>query len=316
MQMKRKLITLNRIIHAGILSFIRNASLAIAAMAVMVVTLTIVLFSIVANSTFSHEIALLTDKIDVSVFLKDGVTQAQTNKLLSDLKKQPNVKAVEYLNKQQALASFNKQNEGNQSLLTGASVAGNPIPVTINVKPRDLNKIQDIRTFLIKPENLALQTTGSPSYSGKRKEAIDNITHATNILRRVGIVAVVVFSIISALIIFNTIQMAIFNRRDEITIERLLGAGSWFIRGPFVVESILYGILSAILSMLLINSVFVAASGALQASSLGLLDIGYAQSFFNAHFLLLLLMQIGVGILLGAASSVIATQRYLKFKTK
>jgi cell division transport system permease protein len=110
--------------------------------------------------------------------------------------------------------------------------------------------------------------------------------------------------------------MAIFNRRDEITIERLLGAGSWFIRGPFIVESIIYGILSAIISLLFINGVFVAASSALQASSLGLLDIAFAHEYFNKHFLILLLMQVGVGILIGAASSIIATQRYLKFKTK
>jgi cell division transport system permease protein len=314
--MKRKLITLNRIIHAGVLSFIRNATLAIAAMAVMVVTLTIVLFSIIANATFSNTIAQITDKIDISVFLKDEVTVAQKDTLIRELKQQPNVERVQYLSKEQALAAYNKQNAGNQSLLTAATLAGNPIPATIRVKPKDLNHIQDIRTYLTKPANAALQVEGSPSYSGERKKAIDNITHATNILRRVGVIAVGVFAIISALIIFNTIQMAIFNRRDEITIERLLGASTWFIRGPFVVESILYGILSAIFSLLLINSVFVAASGALQASSLGLLDISYAQSYFNSHFILLLLMQIVVGILLGAASSIIATQRYLKFKTR
>lgn len=316
MNMKRRLITLNRIIHAGVVSFIRNASLAIAAMAVMVVTLTIVLFSIIANATFGHTIAQITDRIDVSVYLKDDVTQSQADTLLAGLKKQSNVASVQYLNKQQALNEYNKQNAGNQSVLAGTAIAGNAIPATIKVKPKDLNQIQSIRAFLVKPENAALQTSDSPSYSGDRKKAIDNITQATNVLRRVGIIAVIVFAIISALIIFNTIQMAIFNRRDEITIERLLGAGTWFIRGPFVVESILYGVLSAIISMLLINSTFVAASGALQASSLGLLDISYAQAYFNSHFILLLLMQVGAGILLGAASSVIATQRYLKFKTK
>jgi len=294
----------------------RNATLAIAAMAVMVVTLTIVLFSIIANATFSNTIAQITDKIDISVFLQDSVTQAQTDTLISQLKKLPNVQSVSYLNKQQALAAYAQQNAGNQSLLTAATISGNPIPATIRIKPKDLNHIQDIRAFLTTKQNQALQTDGSPSYSGERKKAIDNITHATNILRRVGVVAVIVFAIISALIIFNTIQMAIFNRRDEIQIERLLGAGSWFIRGPFVVESILYGILSAVLSMVLINSVFVAASGALQASSLGLLDISYANTYFDKHFWWLLLMQIVVGMLLGAASSVIATQRYLKFKTK
>lgn len=314
--MKRKLITFNRIVKAGFVSFLRNATLAIAAMAVMVVTLTIVLFSLIANATFGNTIQQITDKIDVSVFLKDEVTEAQSEKLVAELKALPNVERVEYLDKEAALKAYAAQNAGNQSLLTAASISGNPIPATIRVKPRDLNKIEEIRAYLTKPANQALQTDRSPSYSGERKKAIDNITHATNIMQRIGVIAVIVFSIISALIIFNTIQMAIFNRRDEITIERLLGAGTWFIRGPFVVESIIYGILSAIISMLFIHSVFVAASSALQASSLGLLDINFAQQYFNQHFVPLLLLQILVGVLIGAASSVIATRRYLKFKTK
>jgi cell division transport system permease protein len=293
----------------------RNATLAIAAMAVMVVTLTIVLFSIVANATFTNTIQQITDKIDISVFLNDNVTPDQSKKLVSEIKALPNVKSVQYLSKDDALKTYLKQKTTNQNLITAVSPAGNPIPATIRIKPRDLNRLEDIKTYLSKSSNKALQTEGSPSYSGDRKKAIDNITHATNILREVGVVAVAVFSTISALIIFNTIQMAIFNRRDEITIERLLGAGSWFIRGPFIVESIIYGILSAIISLLFINSVFVAASSALQASSLGLLDIAYAHDYFNQHFLVLLLMQVLVGILIGAASSIIATQRYLRFKT-
>lgn len=307
--------TFLRIVHAGTVNFMRNATLAIAAMAVMVVTLTIVLFSIVANATFTNTIQQITDKIDISVFLNDNVTPDQSKKLVSEIKALPNVKSVQYLSKDDALKTYLKQKTTNQNLITAVSPAGNPIPATIRIKPRDLNRLEDIKTYLSKSSNKALQTEGSPSYSGDRKKAIDNITHATNILREVGVVAVAVFSTISALIIFNTIQMAIFNRRDEITIERLLGAGSWFIRGPFIVESIIYGILSAIISLLFINSVFVAASSALQASSLGLLDIAYAHDYFNQHFLVLLLMQVLVGILIGAASSIIATQRYLRFKT-
>jgi cell division transport system permease protein len=181
------------------------------------------------------------------------------------------------------------------------------------VKPRDLNKIQDIKDFLTKP-NIAKLQSSEPSYSGDRKEAIDKITHATNILQRIGIVTVILFTVISALIIFNTIQMAIFNRRDEIQIMRLLGASTWYIRGPFVVESVIYGILSAIISVLIMHGAFVASSGALQASSLGLLDIEYASNYFQDKFLWLLTLQILVGIVIGAASSVIATRRYLKFK--
>lgn len=312
--MKRKYITLRRIIITGAVNFVRNASLAIAAMAVMVVTLTIVLFSVVTNATFANTIAQITDKIDVSVYMKDGISQQQTDTFLGELKHLPNVKSVKYLSKDQALQRYLDQNQGNKDLLSAVSETSNPIPATVLIKPNDLNKIQDIKDFLSKPKEAALQSS-EPSYSGDRKAAIDKITHATNVLQQIGVVAVIVFTVISALIIFNTIQMAIFNRRDEIQIMRLLGASTWYIRGPFVVESIIYGILSAVISILIINSAFAASSGALQASTLGLLDIGYASQYFTSHFLLLLTLQLAVGIVIGAASSVIATRRYLKFKT-
>lgn len=313
--MKRRLITLWRIIHTGILNFMRNLSLAIAAMAVMVVTLTIVLFSVITNATFENTIAQITDKIDISVYLKDDLKPEQTNDLLKDLKALPNVSSVKYLSKADALQRYLQQNAGNQDLLTAINSTTNPLPATILIKPTDLNKIDDIKTFLSKSDVSQLQSD-PPSYSGDRKVAIDKITHATNVLRQIGVVTVVVFTIICALIIFNTIQMAIFNRRDEIKIMRLLGASTTFIRGPFVVESTIYGILSAIFSILIINSAFLASSNALQASSLGLLDINYASQWFGDNFLRLLGMQLAIGIILGAVSSTIATRRYLKFKTK
>lgn len=312
--MNRKLITLIRIIKTGGVNFVRNAWLAIAAMAVMVVTLTIVLFSIITNATFSNTINQITDKIDISVYLKDSITPSQKDQLLHDLRGLPNVERVKYLSKAQALQNYKQQNADNPQLLAAVSEADNPLPATIQVKPRDLNKIQDIKDFLAKPAEAKLQSD-QPSYSGDRKQAIDKITHATNIMREAGIGAVLIFSFISMLIIFNTIQMAIFNRRDELTIMRLLGASTWYIRGPFVVETIIYGIFSAIISVVIIDAMFVAASSALQASSLGLLDIAYASKYFHSHLITLLAMQLGVGILIGAVSSTIATRRYLKFKT-
>ena len=313
--MKRKIITLFRIIRTGFVNFLRNASLAAAAIAVMVVTLTIILFSIVANATFSNTITQITNKIDVSVFLKDSTTPAQANTLVGQLKRLPNVKAVQYLNKDQALQSYLQQNAGNAALVTGTTETSNPIPATVLIKPYDLNKIQAIKDYLTKPDIVALQLH-EPSYSGDLKTAIDNITKATDILREAGVVAVVVFALISTLIIFNTIRMAIFNRRDELTIMRLLGASNWFIRGPFVVESVVYGIISASISVLLIDALFVGSASALQASSLGLLDIGYASRYFRGHLWELLTLQLSIGILIGAVSSIIATRRYLKFKSK
>jgi cell division transport system permease protein len=291
----------------------RNAWLAIAAMAVMVITLTIVLFSVITNATFSNTIAQITDKIDVSVYLKDSTDQATGKDLANRLKKLPNAKSVTYLSKDEALARYRQQNANNPALLSAISETDNPLPATIQIKPIELNKIQDIRDFLNESDNKKLWE--DVSYRDDRKAAIDKIAHATNLLRRAGIVAVLVFAVISMLIIFNTIQMAIFNRREELTIMRLLGASTWYIRGPFVVETIIYGIISAIASIAIIDSLFVAASSALQASSLGLLDITYSAEYFRGHFWLLLTIQLVLGILIGAISSIIATRRYLKFNT-
>jgi cell division transport system permease protein len=313
--MKRKLVTFRRIIATGAVNFVRNAWLAVAAMAVMVVTLTIVLFSLITNATFTNTIRQITNKIDISVYLKDSTTGMQTNDLMGQLRKLPNVQSVNFVSKEQALQKYLQDNSKDQTLASAVSETDNPLPATIQIKPKDLNKLNDIKAFLSKNNVAALQSD-QPSYSGDRKEAIDKITHATNILQRAGIATVLVIAIISVLIIFNTIQMAIFNRRDELTIMRLLGASTWYIRGPFVVESIIYGIISALVSILIIHSMFVAAHSALEATSLGLLDINYSAQYFSSHFWQLLVMQLLVGILIGAASSTVATQRYLKFKIR
>jgi cell division transport system permease protein len=312
--MKRKFVTFSRIITTGAVNFVRNAWLAIAAMAVMVITLTIILFSIIANATFSNTIDQITAKIDVSAFLKDGVPQDDIDAFLTDIKGLPNVKSTVYISKEEALEKYKQDNVDNADLLSAISQTDNPLPATIQIKPVDLNRLEEIRTFLNKTESKKF--VADVSYKDDRKEAIDKITNATNLLQRAGIIAVVVFAFISVLIIFNTIQMAIFNRRDELTIMRLLGASTSYIRGPFVVESIIYGVLSAMLSTLLIHLLFVASSSALQATSLGLLDINYSATYFKDHFWALLGMQLAIGILIGAVSSVVATRRYLKFKTK
>jgi len=196
-------------------------------------------------------------------------------------------------------------------LLSAISQTDNPLPASLNIKPKDPNQLQTIKDFLDKPEVQSLQSDPT-SYSGDRKAAIDKITSATHFFQQAGVVGIIVFIIISMLIIFNTIRMAIFNRRDELVIMRLLGASTAYIRGPFIVETMLYGAVAAIISLTICWALFRVASSTLQASSLGLLDIGYSSRYFSDHLFSILTIQILVGILIGAASSTIAARRYLR----
>ena len=109
--------------------------------------------------------------------------------------------------------------------------------------------------------------------------------------------------------------MAIFNRKEELNIMRLLGASNSYIRGPFVVETMLYGIIAALISVALCSALFAVSSSALGASSLGLLDITYASRYFKDNIFLIILVQIVLGIIIGASSALIATRKYLKFKS-
>jgi cell division transport system permease protein len=311
MKHEHRLITLERIIKNGVVSFGRNIWIAIAAIAMMGITLTILLFAVVANATFGHTIDDITSHIDVSVYLKDEVTEQQRADLISQLKGVDNVKSVEFISKEAALKTYREQNANNKDLLAAISETDNPLPASVVVKPADPNRIDSIKSFLDKPEIAALQSDPT-SYSGDRKAAIDKITSATHFFQQAGVIGIIVFMIISMLIIFNTIRMAIFNRRDELVIMRLLGATPGYIRGPFIVETMLYGAVAAIISLVVVISLFAIASSTLEASSLGLLDIDYSSNFFRDNLWLILTAQIAVGILIGAASSAVATRRYLK----
>lgn len=307
----RRTVTLWRILKGGFVNFFRNAWLSIAAMAIMVVTLSIVLFSYIANETFSHTIQDIRDRIDVSVYLVDDITDEERSELSHDLESMENVRSVEYISKEDALQSFVDANSENVELQLAILQADNKIPASLRVKLHNPDNIEELKTFLEQPAIRALQSDET-SYSGDRKEAIDKITKATTFIRQAGIVGVIIFAAISVLIIFNTIQMAIFNRKDELAIMKLLGASRSFIRGPFLVESAMVGVLAALISVALCKGLFSITSGTLGASTFGLLDVAYSGDFFRDNFWMILPAAVAMGMLIGVGSSYVATFKYLR----
>src|SRR3954471_9798442 len=136
-----KYITAERIIKNGFVNFGRNIWLAVAAIAMMGITLTILLFAIIANSTFTHTINDLTSHIDVVEYLKDSVTPAQRNNQIKQLQQLPNVKSVRYTSKTEALKAYERRNANNPTLLAAISQTDNPLPASIDIKPLDPNKL-------------------------------------------------------------------------------------------------------------------------------------------------------------------------------
>ena len=225
----------------------RNAWLSTAASAVMVVTLTIMSVSFIATMALNSTIHTIVNKIDVSIYLKDSTTLAQAQDLQLKLSQVNNVASVKYVSKQEALKRFQAQFKNNQKLLEG-STQGN-LPASIEIKAKDPNNLTPIADFINQTGVQAL--IDASNYQGARRVTIDKIIKVSNFIKHTGLGASLIFVIISVMIIFNTIRMAIFSRREEIEIMQLIGATNWFIRGPFLCEASLYGVIAAVVSILL-----------------------------------------------------------------
>lgn len=308
--MKRTMTTILRIFRYGLDNFRRNAWLTTAATIVMTITLLIVMVTVFARFVFSDTIDQVRQKIDISVYLKDEDTPAQVQKFIGAIKQVPQVTSVEYISKEDARNVFEQQNKTEFSNLQALAELGsdNPFPASLKVKTKDPNKLDALNTVINNNKPLLDDKTPT-SYSGERKAAIDNIANVSQFSETAGLVAAAVFVVISIMIVFNTIRMAIFNRRDEIEMMKLIGAEKHFIRGPFIVEAAMYGVLAAIVSVILVYAVILT-----RADSLTQYDIvvGNTVHFFQAWPVLIFLAQLVVGILIGVFSAQLAIRRYLK----
>lgn len=298
-----------RIFHYGANNFTRNAWLSTAATVVMTITLLIIITTVTARMVFSDTLQLIRQKIDVSVYLKDDVEGKEVNRFANEIKHLPNVNDVEYISKDQAREIFRQQNKGELAELEAlGELKGNPFPASLRIKPKDPNKLDEINAVVNKPENKALQSD-EPENSGERKAAIDTIARVSQFSEAAGVTAAAIFVIISVMIIFNTIRMAIFNRKDEIEMMKLIGAEKSFIRGPFIVEAALYGVLAAAISLVIIYVLLLTEAGRLAHFQI---EVEHTINFFKAWPFLIIPAQLLLGIMIGVFSAFLAMRRYLK----
>lgn len=303
------MITLWRIFHTGLRNFFRNLWLSTAATVVMTITLTIVLLSFISNSALTSTIKNVTDKIDISIYLSDSITTDQLNYLQTRLRNNPDVASVRYISKADALAEWRKQHAGDQKLLQATSETDNPLPASLAVRAKDPKRLDSITSLVTEPNIAKLLDAKEPiSYSGKNKTTIDRIVSFSSFFKKSGLIVSAIFITVSILIIFNTIRMAIFTRKDEIEIMKLVGATKWFIRGPFLFEAAFYGIIAALIGAALSYLLLFAGGPRIQ----GYIDLGAAIGFFQNAPLLVIGAAMGIGIMIGVISSLLALSRYLK----
>lgn len=309
---RRQWITFVRMCRYGINNFSRNAWLTVAATAVMTITLLVVFITLAARNVLVDTVSEIRDKVDMSIYVKNDVSDKDVKTIQTNLEKlTSSVRRVNYISPEEARDNFAKDNKGSGGTLNALNEATNEFPGTFRISPVDINKTDELRHFVKNDPTLKenIDPNREPSFAGERRSAIENIGRWVGFAERVGLVASIIFIAISSLIIFNTIRMAIFNRKDEIQMMKLIGADRNFIRGPFVVEAVVYGFIAAVVATAL-------GIVLLYASSDKLLSYGVVVQntidFVTVYLGFVLLGMIVLGAIIGIISSLLATRRYLK----
>jgi cell division transport system permease protein len=308
---RRQWLTFLRMCRYGVNNITRNAWLTIAATAVMTITLLVVFVTLAARNVLLDTVAEIRDKVDMSIYIKNGTSDEDVQKIQSGLEKLSSVRRVSYVTPEEARSNFAQQNKANSGALDALNEATNEFPGTFRISPVDINKTDELRQFVEKNETLKknIDPNRQPSFAGERRSAIESIGRWVNFAERAGLIASIIFIAISSLIVFNTIRMAIFNRKDEIQMMKLIGADRSFIRGPFVVEAIVYGFIAAIIATVLGVVILYGSSGPLL--SYGVM-VKNTLDVVTLYIAFVLLGMIFLGALIGIISSLLATRRYLK----
>lgn len=312
-----KMRSAGHILKYGAAGFTRNIWLSIAATLVMTVTLVILVITIGASLILNSTAEAMRQKIDITIYFKPGTSLEVLENMSDMLKTDPNIRSVKVADSAMEYMSYLEDNKDNEDLMEVLSdpemsqIVLNTMQSAMRVKvynPDDITQLKHIvETTAIFQENLDPEK--KPTYDVNKNE-IATISSWANIAKNGGLILGAVFLAISILMIFNTIRMAIFSRREEIYMMRLVGADAGFIRGPFLVEAQICGVISGLLASTIAYVIYRLLI--LNLASYGT-DVSTVELLMGtSNLVLVYLVMIASGMLIGAISARLAMQKYLK----
>ena len=304
------LTALSRITKAGILSFWRNMAVSTATISVMTLTLFLITGIILLVFMGSELVHQVEQKIDVTVFFELDTAQEQIVKIQNSLEKRDDVIEAKYISRQQALENFRDLHKDDPVIQDSLEELGeNPLRASLNIKAKKLTDFDAIIAFVEQDQYLPYI---SKIDSDKSRKPVERLSQITSSIRRGGIWLSIILVVVAIMVSFNTIRLTIYNARESIRIMRLVGSGRFFVRGPFVVIGILYGITSAIITLVVYFGILGLLADKINPYFAGLSDSLDIYSMYANNWWQFFLVQLLIGILLGGVSSFIAVRRYLK----
>jgi len=297
---------LKRIFKSGWQSFFRDGGLAAATVFILVLAISLATSLFIFRGLSQFLISSLEEKADISVYFREEVSENDILEVKGELAKVPEVKEIKYVSKEKALADFIQKHKDNLVLMASLEEVGkNPFLASLNIMASEPGQYQAIANSF---EGLALESLVEKVDYYQRKPVIEKIFSLTSAISQTFLFLSIILAAVAILVTFNTIRLAIYNSREEIKIQRLVGASNWFIRGPFLVQGAVAGIFAALVCLLVFSLAIWIFAPKIETFFSGLNIF----QFFLTNFWQITLIQFSTGILLGVVSSTIATRKYLK----
>ena len=309
--LKSRIISFLRIIRTGLRNLFRNAWLTLAAIAVMVVTLTIIQVGGFAYSSLNDTIDESSRRLTVSVYLEDEFGDEGNRELEQAFAEADYIESYAFKTKSEALSDFqDRYADTNPALLEGIGLTDeNPLPASYEVVLSDVNQFNDVLELANSEEfeGVVLEA----EFNDLKRDSFNAFINARQFFARASIIGGIIFGSISVLIIFNTIRMAVFTRSNEIEIMKLIGATPHYIKGPFLIEATFYGLIAGSISLGAVYSALSALGPRLNSDY----AIGNTMDFFFDSWYIVVAGILSLGALIGFISSFVALSRYLRIKS-
>ena len=303
-------VNIKRVSRAGFIGFLRNGFVSLATVLIMGITLFVLGSIMTTGAALDSVLAQLQQKVDINVYFLIDAPEDAILTLKDAVSELPEVANVEYISREMALERFRERHQDDQLTLQALDeLEENPLGASLAIRAKETNQYEGIAKFLENETAVGggRQVIEKINYF-QNKATIDKLSEIIDASERFGLITTIFLIAASILIVFNTIRLAIYTTKDEISVMQLVGASDWYVQGPFVIEGALYGFVGGLLALLALYPLALWLGPASEAF-LGSFNV---LAYYGSHFGWLFFVLIGTGIVLGGLSSFVAVRRYLR----
>lgn len=292
----------------GLIGFGRNGLVSVASVMAMTITLFVIGTVYLGGNFLNSALTEVKNKMDISVSFKTDAPEADILVLKKDLTFLPEVKQVTYSSREDELLAFRDRYKDNETIIQSLGEVDNPFGARINiqaVEPVYFDKITRFINGRNSPTNGGANLIDQISY---KKDVVSKLSNLIDTSEKLGWAIALVLALLSIFAVFNTISLAIYTSREEISVMRLVGASNSYVKGPFVVEGMIAGVVASFLSLALLYPAVLWVRS-VTANIYGGVNL---VSFYFGNFGKIFIILFVSGVVLGFLASYWATRRYAK----